>query len=477
MIRALCGLLLVVASLGGNATARADGERPLTEADVVASVAQHHPRLLVEASRVAVAAAEVRAARGAFDPQLAIRADGQLTGYYDYGRMEVMLEQTTPYGGLAVFGGYRFDRGTLPSYYGLWDTLELGEVRAGVRMPLLRDLRIDDARGNRARTGYEEEAAQLMQRSVALQLVRDARLAYRRWVAAGSSLAVAESLLELARSRDAQVRRLADEGAVASIEAVENQRALLQREARRIAAEQRLGQAAVMLSLFLRDEEGLPRVPGRAELPPEAGAPPSGLPTADEAYALAVANRPEVARYDVLIERARLQQRLARNGRLPRLDVRATVSRDLGGAVSSSQEQRLAGTIVEGNVQLLSPIPNRTGSARVEARAAEIDGIEAERRFFLEQLRAEVERALLDAAAAEASIGIERQAASVAETLAAAEMRRFETGATSLLIVNLREQAAADARISVVEREAEVFAARAVLEAVIGQLPASYSDP
>ena len=67
---------------------------------------------------------------------------------------------------------------------------------------------------------------------------------------------------------------------------------------------------------------------------------------------------------------------------------------------------------------------------------------------------------------------LEREAADVAEALATAERRRFEEGVTSMLIVNLREQAAAEARVAVIERVAEALAARATLDAVLGRIDA-----
>jgi outer membrane protein TolC len=235
---------------------------------------------------------------------------------------------------------------------------------------------------------------------------------------------------------------------------------------------QRLEQAAIALSVYVRDEDGRPRIPSRDELPDEPLSLPE-LAQLEHAEALDEARRrrPEYVRFDALLERAEIARALARNGRLPRADARVGVSRDLGQGTADAT-QRLSGTILEAGVTIASPVPNRTARRRTAAREAELDAVEHERRAFEELLHADVARALLDVRATAELVAVEQEAASVAEQLASAERTRFEQGATSMLFVNLREQAAAEARIGVIERIAEALSARATLDAVLGRLRA-----
>lgn len=64
--------------------------------------------------------------------------------------------------------------------------------------------------------------------------------------------------------------------------------------------------------------------------------------------------------------------------------------------------------------------------------------------------------------AARDRLGVARELRDVAERLAEAERRRFELGAGTLLIVNLREQSAADAELQYLQTAAEASAASMV---------------
>jgi outer membrane protein TolC len=57
----------------------------------------------------------------------------------------------------------------------------------------------------------------------------------------------------------------------------------------------------------------------------------------------------------------------------------------------------------------------------------------------------------------------------LADRLAEAEKRRFEQGATDLLALQIREQAAFDARFADVEARADFFRAQADYRAALGE--------
>jgi cobalt-zinc-cadmium efflux system outer membrane protein len=465
-VTVLCTSVLWLASV-----ARAD-DAVLEPDDVVRAIEAHHPRIAAERARARASAGERDAARGAFDPTLRVTGDAQVGGYYEGARLDAMVEQPVPFAGAAFHAGYRVTEGDTPPYYGERETLDGGELRAGLRVPLGRDLVIDEARATRARTARELEAAEAQTEITRLVLMREGLHAYYRFVAAGRALEIAEAMYALARDRDQQLERLVAEGAVAAIERTENLRALLARRARVLSMSQRLGQAAIALSLFVRDDQGRPRIATRDELPGyDLDVTARDVPDMETAMTIARTARPERRRFEALFERADIARALARNGRLPRADARLTLSHDLG-AGSPDATQRLAGTVLEANVTITSAVPNRAARGRVRARDADVEALEAEMRAFDEALGADVARALLDVRATTELVTLEREAADVAEALATAERRRFEEGVTSMLIVNLREQAAAEARVAVIERVAEALAARATLDAVLGRIDA-----
>jgi outer membrane protein TolC len=94
------------------------------------------------------------------------------------------------------------------------NTLDRGELRAGVRLPLLQDLRTDARRAGIGASEAETRAAQHALAELLLDLERDAAGAYFGWVAAGQRLRVLENLVELARFRDTQIRTKVELGAL-----------------------------------------------------------------------------------------------------------------------------------------------------------------------------------------------------------------------------------------------------------------------
>src|SRR5690606_30858359 len=131
-----------------------------------------------------------------------------------------------------------------------------------------------------------------------LEEVRDARLleleaaaatSYWNWVASGLRREIEQTLLELAQARDEALRRRIELGALDPLAGVDNRRLILDREGRVVAAERAFQQAALALSLYLRDGEGDPVAPGPERLPaqlPEVSAPQTDSVEAEIAAAL-----------------------------------------------------------------------------------------------------------------------------------------------------------------------------------------------
>ena len=122
---------LVLAVLLGAAPLRGSASE-LTLAEVLASVELSYPLFLSARLDRDLAEAELRAARGGFDPIWKTRAQIAPFGYYEYQRLDTYLEIPTPLYGATFSGGYRLGRGKIPDYDGKQETLSGGEVRAGL---------------------------------------------------------------------------------------------------------------------------------------------------------------------------------------------------------------------------------------------------------------------------------------------------------------------------------------------------------
>ena len=452
------------------------GGESLTLTEVLRSVEAHHPAIDAQRARVRAAEGAHLAAEGGFDPALTARGSIAPMGYYNYGRFDALLTQPTPLWGATFFAGWRIGRGfdvdgygaEVPIYYGYDETLDGGELRVGVTVPLWQGGPTDARRAALARTelGVEEREQELAARLLRVRL--GATEAYVRWVAAGQRALVADELLRLAEARDAQISSRVAAGAIPAIEHLENRRAILERRQALITARRALERAAISLSLYLRDDHGRPLVVPPVRVPvPSVARDDAGEPLED-ATARALARRPELARLRAVRDQAEVALELAENQLAPRIDVTVQTSIDVGSSADEATRSQLSPPVGEGMLTFSLPLLLREARGRTETARAELAAIDAETELASDQIRIEVADALSALEAARRQVALARESADVASAVAAAERLRFESGATTLLVVNLREAAAAQANVALVDAFAELSLAGAALEAATG---------
>lgn len=441
---------------------------PLDLDELIAAVLADSPPLDVLAARVEVSRGALLAARGGFDPVLSARGSAQAGGYYEYLTADASLTVPTAAWGASFFGGWRLGRALsepgIPDYYGGYDTLDGGELRAGLVLPLLRDGAIDARRASllRAELGVEASEAELAARR--LRLVAAATEAWARWVAAGRKLLVAEQVLDLALTRDAQLAARVAAGAIAAVEHLENQRAVAERRVAVVQAQRAVERASIALSLYYR-RAGAPVLPPRDRLPPPDEVAPV---LADEAaeVAAALAQRPELLRLDAALESAEVALRAARNTILPRLDLTLGVNADVGSDPDPYVVKSLQPVNATGSLSVSLPVVVREGRGRAAAAEAELDALRAERRLAGDQVTAEVRDARSAVDTAARALSLAEASADIAEAVARAERVRFEEGLGTMMLVNLRETAAAQARVAVADARAELVVGAALWRAV-----------
>ncbi len=462
---------LLLAGLGGD-DGGASTDRPLIQADaprpvrelppgdaavrsstallsldvVIDSTLETYPVLLAARADVEAADGDRLAAAGAFDPQWRTRAWNVPIGSYPQTRVDTIIEAPTPLWGTSFFGGYRFGSGKIQSYYGERETWSLGELRAGAVVPLIRNGPIDRRRATEARAVLAQSIAGLSRQQQELELVRLATNRYWEWVAAGTRRAVARALFDIARERDAQLATRAGVGDVAEFDRQDNKRALVQREALLVQAQRGVEQAALELSLFLRDGEGNPRMPIDDELPRL----PDSLLTPDVDLDAALARRPDVARLLDQKRAAEVELRFQQNQLLPSLDVGIAVSGDLG-TRSAESYTPTQGTELEINAVLEVPLLFRAPVGRIQASRAALSKIDTQLRLARDRVSVEVRDGQSALKAALERVTLARQEVEVSLQLERGERKRFELGDGSLLFVNLREQTTVEARLREVD--------------------------
>jgi len=454
--------------------AEVGGGRAVGLLEVLRSVDAHHPPLDAARQRVDAAEGQRLAAEGGFDLNIQGRLTGTLLGYYQYGRAELRLEQPTPFWGTTFFGGWRIGRGfnrDLPDYFRFDETLDGGEFRLGATVPLWRDGPIDSRRATlwRAEAGATAVREDFEARTLRVRLA--ATESHTRWVAAGRRYLVVRAVLELAEARDMQIASRVSAGAVAAIEHLENRRAILERRQALVVARRGLEQRAIALSLYLRRDDGSPRVASFSEVPTAVSLPGALADTEAQSIARALDGRPEMRRFAAQRRQSEVSVELAENQFSPRIDLTVTGSVDVGGPgtedvdVARRFQTQYGPPNLEASLLVQVPLQFRDARGRIQQTRSELGALDSEWELLRDQIQIEVLDARSAVAATEENVSLAIDSMRIAEAVAEAERERFDNGATSLLIVNIREAAAASAAQLVVDAEADLILAHALYRA------------
>lgn len=473
MIRILLVLLVVCLfgqvreSWAQEAAAPAMGPQTLTLSEVLAVLAATHPQLEAARQRQRAAEGDAMAARGGFDPVLRARGQYVPIGAFPRGTVDVELRQPTPLWGLSVYGGWRLGLGSFAVYDLRGKTADGGELRAGVSLPLWQGGPIDRRRADVRVAALAQDGAATDFETRMLELERAAGRAYWAWVVTGLRLEVQRSLLALAEDRDESLRKQIAAGGVPAVEGLDNRRAILDRGARIVAAERALQQAAFDLARHLRDSDGELLAPAPARLPdafPEPQRPVVG--GLEQTIREAWTRRPDLRRLLLQREAASVELELARNNRSPKIDVDAYASKDIGAIDPAYAYLRPAEFVASVSVEL--PLALRTARGRLRRAQAELARIDAELRMARDVVALEIRDAHSALVAAHARVGLAREQLIAAHELEQAERSRFRLGDSTLLLVNLREQAATDAALQEIEALGEYHRASVDLRAALG---------
>ena len=188
--------------------------------------------------------------------------------------------------------------------------------------------------------------------------------------------------------------------------------------------------------------------------------------TVEQEIEQAIARRPDLAA--MLAERDALEVnlRLARNQRAPDVKLQSYVARDFGDG-----PDELRPTEFGVGAYLSVPLPLRELRGNFRVAQAEVASIEAKLRGMQDKIGAEIRTALVALGAAQQRVQLAREQVALANELAEAERTRFSAGASDLVIVNLRERAAADAANQVIDALADFQRARADFLVATGRSP------
>jgi len=432
--------------------------------EVIKELRQDYPPLLAARAKIRQSEGKLLEKQGGFDTQFKSSFDSIPIGYYQHLALDAVVEQATPWWGSTWFSGYRLGQGQIADYDGKKRTLHLGEIRMGLKLPLLRNGAIDPLRAELSRLELQLSMARLQARESELKFVASALKAYWNWVAAQQKEAIALALLELTQTRVQQLETEIQLGKTPRITRSENQRALLKRRSKVLEMQQQRQQKGLELGLFLRAGQ-LPD-PSLAPGFPVLNSclqPPAALA---ETLTQALQQRPEKLLLELQLAQNEVGQALAENQLLPNLDLYLSLSQDFGAG-----DKSLAPLSLDSGLRFDFPLQWRKAQGQIMQLAAEREQLEWQAGFVSTSIRTEIQSTQLALQTACQQIVLAEQESALALLLAEAERDRFALGSSDLFIVNLREQSAADAQERQQEALADYFLAEGQYLLSLGLLP------
>jgi cobalt-zinc-cadmium efflux system outer membrane protein len=406
--------------------------------------ADSNQSIVVEQDRERVAQEYSLALGSFYDPVLKASYFNQFRGYYINRRSDISLLQRTSLWGTQLMVGYRKGAGNYALYEGNKETEDQGEVRFGIEIPILRNGFIDTFRGAVQKGEWAEELSKSQERSQKLDLLRQLGVRYWDWFTQGRRLKVAEELLTLSVDRQDKIKIRVDRGDIARIELLEGDRIVLQRKAARAQQERNFIKSKLDLEAFISS----PVLEGKIKVDANE-IPEYSYPNAATLSRFSVldtreieTNHPESRRQEILLTQAQIDQKVAKNQFLPKLDLSLNVSKDMGTPVKSlNPAENEAGVTFE------FPLPSRAAQARKAQAATVVIRQEAQLDLTRVRIRNQIEEARNTLNLSIERMGIANQELELARELVKMENKRFLNGDSNLITLNIREQNLAEAEI------------------------------
>lgn len=468
-LHALAAVFLLQGATVDTARPPAAQEQPLTFDEFYRAVAEHHPvvrqaRLLEE-----IADADVRQATGAFDPSLSAGWDRKTfkgSRYYDY--LDASLKIPTPLG-VDVKVGYER---TLGEYFATdRRTPAGGLLTAGLSIPLGRGMITDERRTALATARALRDYARGERAALVNKFLLTAAKLYGSWYESHRRLGMTEQGVSLADFRLRSIRSRVERGDAAAIDTIE---ASLELQKRRVARQEALvdfrnASLAVEGALWSRRGDPL-------ELP--AGAVPSV-----EGLQPAPVDSSSIARWLIVAERNHPNLRKAiakaRQAEAERLLSAQQVFIPAAELSYSALGERAQGTSALADAFGTNDV-KLGGGIKIPLLYLKERGKFSATQDKLEQKRLEVALVRRDIGIAVASavnelrgldtlITLQRTTVLQARALRDGEQRKFDSGESTLFLVNTRERSVIDEEIKLIALEAKYAGARAALAVAIGE--------
>ena len=402
----------------------------LTLQSVLDRVEKEHPLLQGSKTEKMVANGKVLKALGQFEPRivndwelerLAKSGSTESVGFND-----TFIEMSHPWG-IKGFAGFRVGIGDVE--VADFDIDKTNQPLLGIVFPLLRGLVTNPAHAELKKSSLADKQAKLEIQQARQDLYLGAATQYWNWVAALKFREIQKKAVAVAEDRLALLTRQAKEGARAQFDVIDQSQEVQDRKEKLIKAERKVDKEQYKLALFLWENDN-PVVPENYAAPDfPIDRPELSLEKGKER---AVKVRPELHLVSLEAEFNNIDLEVAENNLLPDLNVEIQPTRKPG--------EFVLGLGYRFGVQLSFPFYQRSARGDLLKKKGKAQRLRLLQRYRLKQVTMDVENAYSAVTRAQDRYKVSQDALNLAKELVKGERTRFKLGATSLLIVNIRER-------------------------------------
>lgn len=460
--------LLIFGWVGAKAQ---DTTQVLTLQEYQQLILANHPVASQAALLTEQARQELRMARGLLDPVIASKFSRKEYGGKDYYSLWNSTLRVPLWFGPELRAGFEKNTGQFLNPEN--STPAEGLSYAGISVPLAQGLLIDERRATILQAKLMQGIAEAERVKLINKLLLQATKDYWEWLLQYRTVQLYQEALELTDFRLRAVRARVTEGDLAAIDTVEALMALQDRNVLLQQAQLELQNARLQVALHLWAENQVPLELQTGTVPVLLGAEVNAV-TQEELQALLTAariNHPELEKLILKGEQLEVERRFAANKLLPKLNAEYNVlQRDFYLQPDVVEQDHLQGNYKMG-LSLNFPLFLREARGKLQLTKAKqsINSLE-----LIQQTREvanTVQAVYNELQALQEQIQLQEQMVANALALRNGEQIRFESGESSLFLINSREVKFLEAQLKLYALRTKYAKAKTTLYWAAGEIP------
>ncbi len=413
--------------------------------DYIQWVQEFHPISIQADLNLRLGQMEVRKARGGFDPMLYGNLDKKEFNQSTYFEKREAGVLVPTWMGVELMGNFEQNSGAYLNSERAVPTN--GLLAAGAALNLGQGLLLDDRRATLQKAKLYEQATEVERINFRNELNLQATAAYWKWAAAYENKLVLEEGVKLAEIRFNGIKRSYELGDQAAIDTVEALSQLLNRQYRLQLAEISFFENTQVLNTYLWNDSGEPMLLDSATIPQALSQFLNPAPEAEELRTL-VGRHPELLLTDFDLASLNVEKRLRTQELLPVVKLKYNF---LTENLADARPSPLFENNYKWGVTVYTPLFLRKTRGELGSAIAKLEIKQTGRNLKEQQLRTKLEAELNSWNVLNQQVRTLVENVKSLDALLTGETRRFEIGESSLFLVNAREVAVFDARVTLNE--------------------------